>query len=629
MLEILLVIAIFAIIVLSVGSFSINSFRQTTNNSTRLNAMLKSKEVSGAIVVNKNDLWQSIIDNSGGGQKYMSFASNRYEIADGSVVENGITHSFTISDVMRDINGDIVSSGGTVDLNTRLIDVDVIWTDQFEIDNTLNNSFYITNWNTAHWDQSSETDFNLGTTEFTLVTQVGDGSVELDQTGGAFYGDWCQPELTYNDYDLVGYGLAFDIMAEPGKIYLGTGGLSDTLTFATISVSDEEPPVVNVEGTFSGYKSFGAFGEENYGYFTSNENSKEVVILDISTPTYTEIGYVNAPGPSRGRAISVEGDRGYFTQSDELHIFDLTDKIGSRPILGSIELDDVGQRIQIFENTAYVLSEDTLKIYDVTDPADIIELASTDVDMNEAGRALFVNEGQTRAYMGAREHVYIVDLANKTGILPIINTYDSGLWRVFDINEVEDGNKMIVVGKWGEEYQVVDISDLQNLSHCGGFDIHFGISGVASVVMPETNNTFSYVIFGNPGSEFRVIRGGPAFGGGGGGGGSGGYFASGTYTSSVFDSGSVSTYYYSINWVEQQPAGTDIQFQVRSGDSADLSSVSWVGPDGTSGTYFTNPVGEYLPTVLNNHRYFQYKVYLTTSDSNYTPILEEVTINYQ
>ena len=80
MLEILFVIAIFAVVILSVGTFSISSFRHSTNSNSRLNAMLKLKEVSEAVIANKNDVWQSIIDNSNGGQKHIDLIDNKYEV---------------------------------------------------------------------------------------------------------------------------------------------------------------------------------------------------------------------------------------------------------------------------------------------------------------------------------------------------------------------------------------------------------------------------------------------------------------------------------------------------------------------------------------------------------------------
>ncbi|KXK08711.1 MAG: hypothetical protein UZ20_WS6002000715 [candidate division WS6 bacterium OLB21] len=98
--------------------------------------------------------------------------------------------------------------------------------------------------------------------------------------------------------------------------------------------------------------------------------------------------------------------------------------------------------------------------------------------------------------------------------------------------------------------------------------------------------------------------------------------------SNVFDTGSSSTYYYSLNWSETLNENTDIVFQVRSGTSSNLSSVAFVGPDGTNSTFFTNYNGEYLPQIIQNKRYVQYKAILT-SDRIFTPILESVRINYE
>jgi len=69
----------------------------------------------------------------------------------------------------------------------------------------------------------------------------------------------------------------------------------------------------------------------------------------------------------------------------------------------------------------------------------------------------------------------------------------------------------------------------------------------------------------------------------------------------------------------------DITFQARS-DADNASWGSFVGPDGTSNTYYTNASREDLN--VSDARYFQYKAYFETNDTSYTPELYNVTIDY-
>jgi len=73
----------------------------------------------------------------------------------------------------------------------------------------------------------------------------------------------------------------------------------------------------------------------------------------------------------------------------------------------------------------------------------------------------------------------------------------------------------------------------------------------------------------------------------------------------------------------------NITFQVRSCDDAACDSEIFVGPDNTSATYFENSTLTELNTTLTpNSRYFQYLAYLHTEDLNYTPMLFNVTVDY-
>ena len=83
-----------------------------------------------------------------------------------------------------------------------------------------------------------------------------------------------------------------------------------------------------------------------------------------------------------------------------------------------------------------------------------------------------------------------------------------------------------------------------------------------------------------------------------------------------------------LSWSRQLAPNTTLKFQMRAGDTSDLSAVPWSGPDGSSATYFTDQNGESLPDELQNNRYVQYKAFFT-SDSIGTPVLESVRLKYE
>ncbi|MEK7453235.1 MAG: fibronectin type III domain-containing protein, partial [Patescibacteria group bacterium] len=111
------------------------------------------------------------------------------------------------------------------------------------------------------------------------------------------------------------------------------------------------------------------------------------------------------------------------------------------------------------------------------------------------------------------------------------------------------------------------------------------------------------------------------------------YFTSSTITSSPYDAVDSANIMSSVAF---SATGTTtarlVKFQFRtSATSAGLASETFVGPDGTSGTFFTNSSGsETFPSAMTNglaDKWFQYKMTLT-SDGGGTPNVTSVSIQF-
>gem|GEM_PF-6638313 len=77
----------------------------------------------------------------------------------------------------------------------------------------------------------------------------------------------------------------------------------------------------------------------------------------------------------------------------------------------------------------------------------------------------------------------------------------------------------------------------------------------------------------------------------------------------------------------------DLKYQVRSCDDIICLGENFIGPDGTSATYYseinnlTNTTPSFnLSNILNN-RYFQYQIIFETDDITYSPELTSLTVN--
>ncbi|MEK7625416.1 MAG: type II secretion system protein [Patescibacteria group bacterium] len=114
------------------------------------------------------------------------------------------------------------------------------------------------------------------------------------------------------------------------------------------------------------------------------------------------------------------------------------------------------------------------------------------------------------------------------------------------------------------------------------------------------------------------------------GGGGGSYFTSGYFVSSAYNTNLTSARTQILKWDETLPSGSDLQLQVRTAPDSAGSPGAWTGWYGPSGagTYFTNPLGAIIPAALNGNKWLQYRAELT-GDGSVTPLLQEVRLNYK
>ncbi|MEK7080502.1 MAG: prepilin-type N-terminal cleavage/methylation domain-containing protein [Patescibacteria group bacterium] len=100
----------------------------------------------------------------------------------------------------------------------------------------------------------------------------------------------------------------------------------------------------------------------------------------------------------------------------------------------------------------------------------------------------------------------------------------------------------------------------------------------------------------------------------------------GSLISSAFDTGTNQTSYTTLNWqATTEDQVTNIKFQIATNN--DNTTWNFAGPDGTANSYYEVP-GTTINSANNNMRYIRYKAYLATNDSQKTPMLSNVSVNY-
>lgn len=623
--EILLVIGLSAIILPALLTGLVSSRQGKVQQAQRTQALYLLNETVDALRNVREKGWTTFAVN---GTYHPAISGSSWALATGSAVVNSFTQKIDIGDVNRDSNGVIVTFGGTLDPSSKKVDIAISWEQPYA--SAVSANLFITRYlDNNSFTQTTVADFDVGTKSGTIITNTSGGEVTL---GAGGQGDWCAPNLSIAALDLPKNGTANAISAYEGRAIVGTGENSSGVSLADVTITNTDPPVASLFGTFDGYKTNGVFIDGNYAYLATDSNSKEVVIVNLAT--HAEVGYFDTPTNSDATSVYVSGTKGYVTAGLYLYIFDLSTQSGSRPqVGGGYFFPGLATSVAVNGNYAYVSLASSfieLQIINISNPQSLQNTGWADVNGTD-GKRVFINQSATRAYLatGADSGLpefFIIDISQKTGARPNVGRYDANGMNPTGLTVVT-GNKAILVGIGAEEYQVIDISNEESLVRCGGLNIDSGVKGISSVLELD-GDAYSYIITGDASSEFKIIEGGPG----------GQYASSGAFISGPFDAG-YSTAFNRLDTSINRPSSTDIQFQVAVappvGENCSAAVFNFVGPDASTSAYFTTSVTSgiqvfnfVIPPSINPGRCFKYKAYFSTTDPLSTPIFYDMTGNY-
>jgi len=637
--ELLIAIGLMAIIIpaLLVGLMTARSGKPQQKQ--RLQAIALVKEAEESLRNVRENGWVTFAVN---GTYHPLVSGSSWALASGIETIGDFTRQIVISDAYRDENGNLVTTGGTMDPSTKKVDITVSWGLPFL--SSLTVSSYMTRYlDNLSFTQTTQAEFTAGVRTNTAVANTNGGEVILGAGGGG--GDWCSPSTSITTKDLPKNGVANAITAIEGKVFAGTGENASGISYGTVNLSLTEPPVATLAATFDGYKTNAVFGDNNYAYLATDNNAKEGVIISLfqysDSPTnskYLEVGNLNATGNVQGDSIYVVNDKAYMTSGNKLYIYDIATRNGTHtPLNSGLTLSGTGKRVVVVGTTAYIATSGTtnqLQIINVVDPANPTIIDQVTVN-GGAGRDVYINTNATRAYLATAvsttlPEFFIIDIESSSpNYKTVRGSYDSSGMDPKGVTVVT-GNRGILVGTGGtNQYQVINIANESSPVSCAGLQYATGVHGVASVLQ-SNGYAYSYIISGDASSELKIILGGAG----------GEYSSAGTFVSSPFDVTTVGLNETAFNRFEatyNQPPQTAIGFQVAVADAVNNSCTnalySFVGPNrttditdlfGGSGSIPLMDSGDYH----NPGRCFKYKVYFTSGDVTQSPELEDFTVNY-
>lgn len=376
---------------------------------------------------------------------------------------NGMTRTLAVADVARDGSGDIVSSGGTTDGNTKLVTSTVEWTDYAGITKSIELRTYLTNW------------------VLTLSK------------------DWTQTLSAQSTLDLAGSDDGWKVAVAGSYAYVvRSGGSPD---FYVIDISDSTNASIVGSTSLSGNPTDVAVSG-NYAYVSSDGD--ELVVVDISSPASpNQSTTLDLTGAADGTTVAVSGNRAYVgrTGNDELHIIDISTPTSPSPV-ASLSVSGTVNSLAIKGNYAYLATDGVeFQIVDISGTPNVV--GSVDIGGGNNAESVWVDPNADYAYVGrANGNVYAIDISSPNSPTQL-NNYDVGQ-TANDLVLNADGSLLFVGNNTnGTELTVLDTDELINAgagillnTFAAAGDI-FGVayhSGDDSVVAVGNDNSQEFLI---------------------------------------------------------------------------------------------------------------------------------------
>lgn len=655
--ELLVTIGLAAILIPALATAFVASRNGRPQQEQRLQAVAYLKQAEEAVRVVRDNNWSTFaVDGT-----YHPVASNTtWSLATGTdTPATGLTRQIVIADTYRDTSGNIATTG-TVDPSTKKVTITVSWTTP--LSSSVVATMYLTRFANASYTETTQAQFNAGVTKTGLaITNNSGGEVTLGAGNGAG-DDWCAPgNSVLTSADLPGNGVAIAISATSSStldyVYSTTGdnASGDSVDVSTVN-HNPVPTIVSNPPLASNNeaKAYGIYVDHVGGYVYFNENRPPNHTVRIANyNTLTDVGYYDSSGSGTGTSVFVYGTIGFTTVGTTLYTFDVGTIKGSssQTELGKVTLAATGNKVTVAKDPttgilyAYVVEASSTKQLEIiqvsSDGKTMSVVANAQIANAAQGQDVYVNVAGTRAYLVTSQYTsgqnqfFIINTSNKSGTLPSplgsFSTYSATLSAGMNPKGVTvvSGNRAIVVGNGGQQYQVYNIANESSIKYCGGLTLSGANINAISSIYRTDQTAYSYIFTSDATHELQVIQGGngTAFT-------FGGTFESQTFTATneaMFNSFSTTT---------SVPASTTLQFKVaiKHGISGSCTGVTFadsdfVGTDGTSGTYFP-ATGGILPAstaasgYANPGQCLRYRAYFGTSDITASPVLYDITFNY-
>lgn len=205
---------------------------------------------------------------------------------------------------------------------------------------------------------------------------------------------------------------------------------------------------------------------DNYAFVSTLYGGISVVdVQDVNNPV--QIGYYNSPGSPRD--LVLQDNYAYLVELNRgLRVVDISDL--TNPVeVGNYDIGATFSRIDVSGNHAFILTGSTMKILDISNPANITEISSTDFGYVDAtslivdGDLVYVSIGVT-SHWGATGWIKTYDISNPEIPVQVGEYYGGGgiyQFVFYPLDMSLKDNYLYVIANYAG-LRVFDVSDPTN-----------------------------------------------------------------------------------------------------------------------------------------------------------------------
>ncbi|MDP2366127.1 MAG: hypothetical protein Q8M94_20440, partial [Ignavibacteria bacterium] len=444
--EVLLAMGLFVLVAgggvsAAVQAFSVNRLGEEESYA----GYLASEGMEATRAISARDYF-NLVNGSHG----VDYSSGKWEFSGSSNALGKFARTVVISNVYRDTNGNIVASGGRLDLFTKRAEAKVDWSFSPGRSNTASFKTYFTYWQSSicTWDSA---------------VQVG-------------------------ELNLPGTGDAKDIDIISDKAYVTTMVNGSAGEFFILSLANPIAP--SKLGEFEvGAHTNAVVVLGNYAYLATSKSGAELIVVNISNPSSpTLTKAVDVPNVTQANDVFGVGNLVYVvtpssTSGGEFYIYNVSNP-PSPVLVGNFEVGNHVYGVYVSGSRAYLANaraDKELIVLDVANSANPVLLGSYDVPLAGAnGQSVFYGGGvvhlTTRDNVGPIAEYYLLEASDPTNISLLGSLDTSGR-----TNRVVAGVgfSLLATEKAGEGLMIIDIANPATPKKVFSLDLGGAAYGVA------------------------------------------------------------------------------------------------------------------------------------------------------